>query len=201
MTPTNRRIRGGIRPSFQKLQERLALAFGVARMAGLMEPDLLRQRLLEFVARFGVFAVEMGRVDVPLRGDVADRQVVLEPQPEELDAPQGVGTAGARLGLLPFRGAPKEFLRPGAVEGPRGPLVAAGHRLERRRLGAVPGVLAGAPLLEPEGDVADDGEQERAELVGGGALHPPERAVLAEALDEGLLDRVVDLGGSGTAAP
>ena len=56
-------------------------------------------------------------------------------------------------------------------------------------------------MLEAAGDVSHDAIKERPEARAPGGIHPRKGTPLAEAVDEHILDGIVDLPGERTAAP
>ncbi len=112
---------------YSKRAKRLgALPLDLGRRAGVVEGDDRGQRGTELLAGAGVVAVHGVRVTAPAAGDLADRQAVVEPQPQQLDPTAGrlAGPLGV-LGLPPRR-LGKQAPGPGAVEGEREPRLVAG---------------------------------------------------------------------------
>ena len=124
MSPIQVRTGRGFPPDyfpelFQKVQKAGALALDLGRGAGVVEGDDRGQGGPELLAGAGVIAVDRVGVTAPEAGDLADRQAVVEPQPEQLDPAAGrlpgpLGVLGMPPGRLGHQGA-----GPGAVEGER----------------------------------------------------------------------------------
>src|SRR5262249_52028917 len=118
-------------------------------------------------------------------------RAVAEAPPQELDAPARGIVAALRFLPHPARRGADEPPRPRPVEGARERRLVRRKRVEpagrRERRRARPRRLAA------QRDVAHDAVEERPEAAGALLVGLRERTALAEALDEDLLRRVVDL--------
>jgi hypothetical protein len=134
----------------------------VGRGVAGLEPDRLavRHHLQqcgpELLSGQGVGVVQFRRIDLPQLGNGTDGEVLLEPQPQQLDAPERIGTGLG--GAPPLQSGRLGHDRPGP-----GPVEEAGLTgVIRRDIGRGAGG-AGGPALEAAGDVADDAVEEGAE--------------------------------------
>src|SRR5262249_44619278 len=137
----------------------------------------------------------------PSLRDHADRQALLEPELEQLDAPFGVVAVTIGLLAVPGPRLARDYQRPLVVEQFRQLRLLRGQLVElevRAARGA--GQPAPLVLLDALRDALQHPVQERAEaaLLAAGALQP---AAAAEAIEEEVIRGVRANGGERRAAP
>src|SRR5262249_42583056 len=148
--------------------------------------------------------VEADRVGPPAAGDLADREALLEAEFQEGDPAAGGGRpppprpAGGAGPPAERPGPPPPDVPRGRLDPPGGPAPGARGGGPRGRVGERERAAA---ALDAAGHVPHDADQERPEGRDAIGLRPREHAAGAEALDEDVLDGVVDLDDPGRPAP
>ena len=189
MNPARTGFRAEILDSADEGQEVLAATLDLGRAPRGLQGHLSTQRPLELPPGAGVLAVHRGGIFVPGLGDLPDRLVLGETQPEQLDPAQRVLALG--LGMHPAHGALEQGIGPGPIEDP-GERRVVGRRDRRdAALQVTDAVLVPLTLLVTPRHVAHDGVQKRLEAPRGRGVDSRERAAVPQALEEDILDRVV----------
>ncbi len=147
----------------------------------------------ELLPRPGVLLVDFGSIGPPPASDLANREVLPRPQAEELHPPSGALPRRLRSFLLTRARLADKRQRPRAVEHSGQSHFIAGQKLGIEPARRLVVALASDASLAPQSDVTGDAVQEGAEAAGLVLADAVENAALAKALDEDLLDDVVQL--------
>src|SRR5262249_10957529 len=180
--------------SGKRSQEACCFLFEFGRAAGLMERQDCQESGSKLLSGQGIGVVQPRRIGSPKLGNGPDGQVLLEAQPQEVDALDRLAAAlGCALPVQPGR-LGHDRLRPGAVE-EMGLACVIRRDFRQRACGTY------RPALEPASDIADDPVEEGAK--GGHPASPGDLhcAALAETLDEHLLRGIVKIVTQRRAAP
>ena len=182
-------------------EQLLAVALDVGGRAGMVGGHDFEEGRAEFAPRPREFAVEPDRVGPPAAGDLADREVLLEAEFQEGDPPAGASSACRPRASRRSRASPMSARAHARSTSREGGSIAETNPPGREGAGVLRGRVGererAAAALDATGDVPDDADQERAEGRDAIVPGPGEHAAGAEALDEDVLDGVVDLDDPG----
>ena len=139
-------------------------------------------------------------LDPPESGDLADGPALVEPQPQQVETPHGIGSQQRTVGPLACGGLAHHRRRPLAVEHAAQPLLGVGRLVEEPRLLLLIAAAA-VPALGSTRHVPDDAVKERPEPAGAVIVDTFQHAAVPEALHKDLLDDVVQFVEHRRAAP